>query len=200
MITVTVFNISSDLAMLLIPVPLIARSMLPLRRKLVLCAVFSAGLLVVVVAILNRYFNFTLPNDLVFLTWYAAEAATAVIIANVPFMWPLLRKILGLGEWSDSITDDRVRWNLRCVHKKPGQGVSGGYVGGTVGRPGRIPPTIGRARVRRVLGRGGLDELDDDSITGAELENGAEQLASSVEKGGPMGGCDKAFEREQKSG
>lgn len=42
MITMTAFHVSSDLLMLLIPVPLIARTNLPMQRKVVLCGVFSA--------------------------------------------------------------------------------------------------------------------------------------------------------------
>lgn len=59
MITVTVFHVSSDLLMLLIPAPMIARARLPVIRKVILVIIFSLGLLVVLVAILNRYYNFT---------------------------------------------------------------------------------------------------------------------------------------------
>ncbi|KAK3360915.1 hypothetical protein B0T24DRAFT_119862 [Lasiosphaeria ovina] len=101
-ITVTVLHVSSDLAMLCIPLPVIIRARLPLRRKLVLCGVFSLGGLVVVVAILNRYFNLAMPNDSGFLRWYNAEAATAVVIANVPFCWALLRQVFALDSWAAS--------------------------------------------------------------------------------------------------
>ena len=102
MITVTVLHVSSDLAMLCIPVPLIARARLPLKRKLALCGVFSLGIFVVLVAILNRYYNFSQPDTLVFLSWYNGEATTAVLIANIPFCWTLLRKIFRLDAWAGS--------------------------------------------------------------------------------------------------
>jgi hypothetical protein len=100
MITVTVLHVTSDLAMLLIPVPMIAAAHLPLKRKIVLCTVFSLGVVVVIIAILNRYFNFTIDNSLVFLIWYNTEGSAAVMIANLPFCWTLLRKIFSLGTWS----------------------------------------------------------------------------------------------------
>ncbi|KAK0704891.1 hypothetical protein B0H67DRAFT_613428 [Lasiosphaeris hirsuta] len=99
LITVTVFHVSSDLIMLCIPIPMIARTRLPLKRKLVLCGVFGLGVLVVLLAILNRYYNFTMPYDLVFLVWYNGEGATAIIIANIPFCWALLRRMFSLGAW-----------------------------------------------------------------------------------------------------
>ncbi len=81
---------------------MIARARLPLRRKLVLCGVFSLGVLVVLLAILNRYYNFVMPHDLVFLAWYNGEAGTAVMVANVPFCWALVRRIFALGPWRGS--------------------------------------------------------------------------------------------------
>jgi len=129
MITVTVLNVSSDLMMLCIPVPMIARARLPLRRKIVLCLVFSLGVLTCLVAILNRYFNFTQNNSLVFLIWYNAEMATAVMIANIPFCWPLLRKLFALDSWSNS-SDRRA-------------GPS------DIAGSGQPPPTIGTGSKRR---------------------------------------------------
>ncbi|KIH92812.1 hypothetical protein SPBR_02887 [Sporothrix brasiliensis 5110] len=102
MITVTVFHVSSDLLMLLVPVPMIARAKLPLLRKIILCGIFSLGLLVVLVAILNRYYNFTVANSLVFLIWYNGEASTAVMVANIPFCWTLLRRLFALDAWGMS--------------------------------------------------------------------------------------------------
>ncbi|BAE63811.1 unnamed protein product [Aspergillus oryzae RIB40] len=47
LITTTVLNISSDLMMLCIPLPLFIRSHLPLKQKVAVCAVFSLGGIVV---------------------------------------------------------------------------------------------------------------------------------------------------------
>lgn len=100
MITATVFNISSDVMMLCIPIPLVFRTTLPLKRKLILCGVFSLGIFVVLTAVLNRYYNFTVPYSPIFLNWYIGEAATAVYVANVPLLWPLLKSIFNLDTWS----------------------------------------------------------------------------------------------------
>ena len=46
-ITNAVFNISSDIIMLCIALPMFIRSLLPLKRKLILCCIFSLGIFVV---------------------------------------------------------------------------------------------------------------------------------------------------------
>ncbi|KAE8323657.1 hypothetical protein BDV39DRAFT_208639 [Aspergillus sergii] len=88
--------------MLCIPIPLVLRSQIPLKRKLILCAVFSLGLIVIFAAIFNRYVNFTVDYTVSFLRWYVAEVATAVYVANVSLLWPLLRELFSLSSFANS--------------------------------------------------------------------------------------------------
>ncbi|KAK4455087.1 hypothetical protein QBC34DRAFT_391536 [Podospora aff. communis PSN243] len=126
LITITILHVSSDLFMLAIPIPMIIRTRLPLRQKIILCGVFSLGVLVVLLAILNRVFNFVMPHELVFLAWYNGEASTAVIIANVPFFWGLVRRLFGFESWGGSGATDQKK---------------NGFGGGNA-----PPPTIGSAK------------------------------------------------------
>jgi hypothetical protein len=57
----TVFNISSDLMMLCIPLPILIRAKLPMQKKLILCVVFSMGIFVIICAVLSKYYSFSLP-------------------------------------------------------------------------------------------------------------------------------------------
>ncbi|KAK0639205.1 hypothetical protein B0T16DRAFT_337132 [Cercophora newfieldiana] len=132
LITVTILHVSSDLFTLAIPIPMIIRTRLPLRQKIVLCGVFSLGVLVVLLAILNRVFNFVMPHDLVFLAWYNGEASTAVIIANIPFCWPLVRRVFGVESWGGSSPTDPRK--------------NAGRFGNNLNVP---PPTIGSAKQKR---------------------------------------------------
>ena len=134
MITVTVFHVSSDLLMLLIPVPMIARARLPLLRKIILCIIFSLGLLVVLVAILNRYYNFTVSNSLVFLIWYNGEASTAVMVANIPFLWTLLRYIFSLDAWGSSSRRSRNASGAHRLDDRDAPSSIGGSGGKSTGR------------------------------------------------------------------
>lgn len=54
-------------------------------------------------AILNRVTNFTAPyGSLVYLNWYAGEASTAVIVANVPHLGPLFFRIFNIGSFKQT--------------------------------------------------------------------------------------------------
>lgn len=87
--------------MIYIPLPILIKARLPTKRKIVLCGVFSLGVLVILSAILNRYYNFTEPyGSLVYLNWYVGEASTSVFVANVPHLWPLLSRIFALGAFN----------------------------------------------------------------------------------------------------
>lgn len=86
------FNISSDVAMLFVPLPLVARMRMPWRQKAVLLVVFSLGAFVVVAALLTKIFNLTNVWDPVYMLWYVREASVAVYVSNLPMIWPLLRE------------------------------------------------------------------------------------------------------------
>ncbi|KAE8140318.1 hypothetical protein BDV38DRAFT_269296 [Aspergillus pseudotamarii] len=96
MIVSAVFNISSDLVMLCIPLPLFIRSHLRLGKKIAVCGVFGLGFVVVLMAVLNRYYSLSTVGSMIFMRWYAAEVSTAVYVANLPLMWPLVRAVFRL--------------------------------------------------------------------------------------------------------
>lgn len=94
-ITQAVFNISSDAVMLEIPIPLLIRAQIAVRKKVLLICVMSLGIFVIIAAILNKYFNFALLLTTIYQIRYIREASTAMYVANLMCWWPLLRKILG---------------------------------------------------------------------------------------------------------
>lgn len=51
-------------------------------------------------AILNRYYNFSHPNELVYTYWYVAEIATAVYVGNVPLCWQFISHVFKTGSWA----------------------------------------------------------------------------------------------------
>jgi len=99
MIFATVMNISSDLLLIAIPVPLIIKVNLPLKRKVVVLCVLCIGIFNVIATALNRYYNFAHPNDITYINWYVGEVSTAVYASNAPLIWPVVRKIFGLNSW-----------------------------------------------------------------------------------------------------
>ncbi|KAL5362072.1 hypothetical protein BJX96DRAFT_185781 [Aspergillus floccosus] len=95
-ITQAVFNISSDVAMLAVPIPLMIKSQLRTRKKVLLICIMSLGVFTIVAAILNKVFNFASPLTTTYQIWYIREASTAIYVANLICLWPLLRKLFGL--------------------------------------------------------------------------------------------------------
>ncbi|KAL3478083.1 hypothetical protein BJX99DRAFT_224987 [Aspergillus californicus] len=94
-ITQAVFNLSSDACMLIIPVPLLKGTQMPMRKKILLISVLGLGIFVMIAAILNKYFNFASPQTTIYQLWYIREASTAIYVANLMCWWPLLRRVFG---------------------------------------------------------------------------------------------------------
>lgn len=54
----------------------------------------------ILIACLNRYYNFSNPNDLVYTYWYVAEQATAVYVGNIPLCWQFIAHVFKMGTWA----------------------------------------------------------------------------------------------------
>lgn len=85
------FNISADVLMLGIPIPLVVRMRLPWRQKIVLMLLFSLGVFVIIAALMTKIFNLTDVYNPNYMLWYIREASVAVYASNLPMIWPLLR-------------------------------------------------------------------------------------------------------------
>lgn len=101
-ITKAVFNISSDLIMLCIALQMLIRSTLPWRKKLVLCGIFSLGIFVISAAALNSYYSFKYPYGGTWMFWYVRESSMAIIVANIPFTWTILRELFEVGDFDEN--------------------------------------------------------------------------------------------------
>ncbi|KAL1635250.1 hypothetical protein SLS58_010326 [Diplodia intermedia] len=107
-IMILVFNTSSDLLLMWVPIPLIWKAQMKRKKKVMLVAVFSLGLFNVVAAVLNKTYNWILPGSHVYMIWYVRESSTGIYVANATCCWPLFRKLVsatGLGgSWTNSIS------------------------------------------------------------------------------------------------
>jgi hypothetical protein len=101
-ITKAVFNLSSDFIMLVIALQMLIRSLLPLKRKLVLCGIFSLGIFVIIASILNSYYSFKNPYRPTWTSWYVRESSTAILVANLPYTWTILRQFYDVGTFDES--------------------------------------------------------------------------------------------------
>ncbi|KAF2647354.1 hypothetical protein K491DRAFT_614704 [Lophiostoma macrostomum CBS 122681] len=100
LITNAVLNISSDLMIIAIPLPLLFKVKLPRKNKAILLGVFMIGTFTIVAAVLNKYYSFTSPFGSEWTIWYLRESYTAILCANLPLIYPLLQRIFKLKNWS----------------------------------------------------------------------------------------------------
>jgi len=149
------FNITSDLLMLCIPLPLVTRLCAPWKQKAVLILIFSMGIFVIVAAILTKVFNLTNAWDPSYMLWYTRESSVAVYVSNIPMIWPLLREYF---PWLKSLT--------------PGQKT-------TTSQPGRTLGTCTgqSARTTRRLSGGILESRVTTTIRGMRKSDSTEELS-----------------------
>ncbi|KAK0383392.1 hypothetical protein NLU13_9304 [Sarocladium strictum] len=127
LITNTVFNISSDIMIILIPMPIFLRSQITLKKKAVLVGVFALGTFTILCAILNKFYSFTQPFGSEWTFWYIRESSTALITANLPMTWTLFRRVFNLRSFVGSSKD---RYGSRPITNDPyGPGTQAGRSG-----------------------------------------------------------------------
>lgn len=100
LITNAVLNLSSDLMIIGIPMPLLFKVKLPKKNKAILIGVFLIGTFTMIAAALNKYYSFSNPFGIEWTIWYLRESYTAILCANLPLTWPLLQRIFKLKNWS----------------------------------------------------------------------------------------------------
>ncbi|RMZ79015.1 hypothetical protein DV737_g3644, partial [Chaetothyriales sp. CBS 132003] len=96
LITNLVFNLTSDILIMSIPLPLFIKVKLELKRKLLLVFPFIFGFFTMICAILSKHASFTNPYSSEWVFWYCREASTAMIVANMPYSWSLIRRAFRL--------------------------------------------------------------------------------------------------------
>lgn len=109
MILVLTLNVSSDLFMMCIPLPLLIQARLSLWKKITLCCVFSLGSFVIICCCMSKYYSLHFPYGAEWIDWYVREAGTATIVANIPQIWPLVRRLMNVNSFFSSGSFSRTR-------------------------------------------------------------------------------------------
>ena len=96
-ITSLILDVSSDLFILFIPLPILVRAKFPFHQKSVLVILFVYGFIVISFGVLGKYnaLGSRRRTRDKWPMWYFTEAANAVLICNYPHFFPLLRRIFG---------------------------------------------------------------------------------------------------------
>lgn len=126
-----IFNISADIAVLLVAIPLLFKIRVPIQQMAVLITIFGMGAFVIAAAVLTKVYS--LDPALVsysYLNWYFREASVSVYVTNLPAIWALLRDTFPVVK----------RWGYPAATS---------YAGGTGGsRTGKAWPSHGASRNR----------------------------------------------------
>lgn len=109
LITNLVFNLTSDILILSIPLPLFIKAHLEFKRKILLVFPFSLGLFTMLCAILSKRLSFTHPYSSEWVYWYCREASTAMIVTNMPYSWALMRRIFKLRSFLGDSTSAQMQ-------------------------------------------------------------------------------------------
>ncbi|PYI28329.1 hypothetical protein BP00DRAFT_263138 [Aspergillus indologenus CBS 114.80] len=112
-ITQAVFNISSDAAMLALPFPLLRKAQMRRGKKFMLAGVMSLGVFTIAAAILNKVFNFASPLTTTYQLWYIREASTAIYVANMVCLSPLIRRVFSskMYQKTNRLHGQHARWH-----------------------------------------------------------------------------------------
>ena len=80
-------------------------------------------------AVLNKYYSFVHPFSPLWTFWYIREASTAILVANMPMCWALMRRLFNLRSFHSSTS---VTLKVSAPHigmiasrKDPGLGLQG---------------------------------------------------------------------------
>ncbi|CRG83345.1 hypothetical protein PISL3812_00696 [Talaromyces islandicus] len=89
-----VFNISSDLAILIVIMPTLWRMSMSLKEKVPVLFIFSMGFFLIICAIVSKFFTFRDIFDTSYQFWYLRESSVGVYITNLPYIWSFLRRTM----------------------------------------------------------------------------------------------------------
>ncbi|KAJ5971654.1 uncharacterized protein N7479_001572 [Penicillium vulpinum] len=90
-IIIETLSITTDIAILTIPIPLVIAARIPISQKLLLCLLFSSGIFVMIAAFLRAYYSVKDISELsTALGWASREALVSVIIISAPGIKPFI--------------------------------------------------------------------------------------------------------------
>ncbi|KAL8891576.1 MAG: hypothetical protein Q9215_001440 [Flavoplaca cf. flavocitrina] len=110
-------NILTDFAILILPIPMVWKLQATPRKKLGLAAVFATGIFVCAVAIVRQYilYNTEKDGDNYYATrikvWLSLEFSFSIIVACLPTLIPLFKKIPILTTWIPTLRSKITRSN-----------------------------------------------------------------------------------------
>ncbi|KAF4989001.1 hypothetical protein FDECE_14855 [Fusarium decemcellulare] len=91
-VAVLTMNLITDTLIVIIPLPVIFQARMPILKKLGMMLLLSAGVFIMVAAILRVYMSFTSKSGAAPAFWACREATVACFVVNAPPLVPMFRK------------------------------------------------------------------------------------------------------------
>ncbi|KAI4174843.1 MAG: hypothetical protein LQ346_008174 [Caloplaca aetnensis] len=124
------FNITADLCLLFVGLPLLFKARVPLQQKLILMTIFGMGIFVITAAVLCKIYGLYAPLiSYSYLNWFFREASVSVYVTNIPVIYSLLRETFPkLARWgyrtnsgsgTRSNGNGRIRSGTKDIGMKP---------------------------------------------------------------------------------
>ncbi|KAF2795138.1 hypothetical protein K505DRAFT_273849 [Melanomma pulvis-pyrius CBS 109.77] len=180
LITNATLNISSDVMIMLIPLPLVFKVKIPLEKKLVLGGIFFIGVFTIFAAAKNKYESFKNPFSTNWMIWYLREAFTAMLCVNLPLTRPFVQRIFSLKDWTTPQTTTSHVYDThsrQSAFRLRGNSITTTVTGGS--SPAEPAPALSREGRRideeYVVERSGVIEIRCD--TEVTVESGERRIA-----------------------
>jgi hypothetical protein len=116
LITNLCFNLTSDLLIIAIPLPMLLRQKLEFKKKILMVFPFSLGFFSMACAIASKVSSFKDPYSVEWVYWYCREASTIIIVTNMPYAWGLIRKVFKLRSFFHDSNMERTTQSGNMQH------------------------------------------------------------------------------------
>ncbi|EKG10584.1 hypothetical protein MPH_12442 [Macrophomina phaseolina MS6] len=100
--SILALNLTTDLVIVLIPIPVIGPLQLPLLRRIGLCFLFGLGAFCMVAAILRIVFVFGLKRGDIAAMWTLREDFVAIFVGQAPMVVPIFSSKFWRGQYGQS--------------------------------------------------------------------------------------------------
>jgi len=78
---------------MLIPLPMLWKLHIPIRRKIALVFLFCSGIFIIICSILRTYYSFSdISKITIAQSWADREGFVSMVVISTPGIWPLFRK------------------------------------------------------------------------------------------------------------
>lgn len=135
------FNISSDIFVLAIAIPILVKMQVPFLQRAILIAIFGMGVFIILAAILTKLFSIYPPLlTYAYLNWYCREASVCVYVTNLPAIWTLVLDVFprlrSLGRGTRNTSGSNHGAQSRVVRGQDYKLQNFSRLGSTTGTPG----------------------------------------------------------------